>query len=237
MTTSGTTDFNPLFTDAIEESFERAGVENRSGYDMKSARRSINLLFADWANRGINLWTMDAGRELLLTYGVGEYIIDADNSLVDVIEQVVQLPPGSGQGLQRYNLTRVSISTQATRTNPDLTGRPTEVWYNRTTTGIVAHIWPIPGTGGPYTLVYTVLRRMDDAGAYTNTADMPFRFLPAFISGLAFMVAAKKQPDNINLLSRLKQEYAEDWERASTEDREKATLSIVPRSSSYRVRQ
>lgn len=240
MTVSALTDFNPVFTDAIEEAFERAtGTEGgmpRTGYDMRSARRSINLLFADWANRGLNLWTYEERTELL-EYGVGEYVLDADSALVDVLDQVVQLPPGQGgPGPQRLNMTLVSVSTQATRTNPGITGRPIEVFYQRTTTGITAHIWPLPGTGGPYTLVYWCLRRIYDAGSYTNTADMPFRFLPAFVAGLAFYIAQKRQPDNIQLINRLEMDYEKTWLRASEEDREKAPLMVVPRGNSYRVR-
>lgn len=227
--------------DAIEESFERASAGGtasgapRSGYEMRSARRSINLLFADWANRGLNLWTY-AEYTQLLTYGVGEYVLDSDSSLVDVLDQVVQLPPGSGgPGAQRLNMTRVSVSTQATRTNPDVQGRPTEVFYQRTTNGITAHIWPLPGTGGPYTLIFWALRRIDDAGAYTNTADIPFRFLPAFISGLAFYLSQKIDPNNATLISRLEADYEKTWQRAADEDREKAALMIQPRGDSYRV--
>lgn len=248
MTTSGTTAFGPNFLDAIEEAFERAtGMDSgspRGGYEMRSARRSINLLFADWANRGLNLWTYEE-RTQLLTYGVGEYVLDSDSSLVDVIEQVVQLPPGSsGSGAQRLNMTRVSVSTQATRTNPDITGRPTEVFYQRMTDGITAHIWPLPGTGGPYTLVFWALRRIDDAGAYTNTADMPFRFLPAFIAGLAYYIAQKKLVGadqsgytsfSEQRIARLEQDYEATFLRAADEDREKAALMIQPRASSYRV--
>lgn len=241
MVVSGTTAFAPNFLDAIEESFERASAGGtssgspRSGYEMRSARRSINLLFADWANRGLNLWTYEE-RTQLLTYGVGEYILDSDSSLVDVLDQVVQLPPGSGgPGAQRLNMTRVSVSTQATRTNPDITGRPTEVFYQRMTDGITAHIWPLPGTGGPYTLVFWALRRIDDAGAFTNTADIPFRFLPAFIAGLAFYLSQKIDPNNAALITRLEADYEKTWLRAAEEDREKASLSIVPRGDSYRV--
>lgn len=207
----------------------------RSGYEMRSARRSINLLFADWANRGVNLWTISE-RTQLLTYNVGAYDLNpTTNDIVDVIEQVCQIPPGTGPGPIRLNMSRVSISTQATRTNPSVQGRPTEVWYDRGVNGVTAHVWPLPGTGGPYTLVYTVLRRMDDAGAYTNTADMPFRFLPAFIAGLAFYIAQKKQPDNVQLLTRLENDYEKVWLRAAEEDRDKSPLFIVPRSDAYRV--
>lgn len=236
MTTSGTTVFNLDMIEAIEEAFERAGLESRSGYEMRTARRSINLMFADWANRGVNLWTIEE-RTQALTYNVATYDLTATsgNDIVDVIEQVLQLPEGSGVNTKRLNMTRVSISTQATRTNPNIQGRPVEVWYDRRVDSVTAHIWPLPDASGSYTLIYTVLKRMDDAGDFTNTADMPFRFLPAFISGLAFMIAEKKQQANPDLISRLAQRYDQDWERAASEDREKATLSIVPRGSSYRV--
>lgn len=218
---------------AIEEAFERCGLESRSGYDMRTARRSINLMMLDWANRGLNMWTYEE-RTQLLTYNVAEYDLGAD--IVDVLEQVVQLPPGqTSPSLNRYNMTRVSISTQATRTNPNITGRPVEVYYNRGTNGTTAHIWPLPGTAGPYTLVYWVLRRIEDAGAFTNTGDFPFRFLPVFVAGLAYHIAQKKRRDDPNLVTTLKGEYEETWAAAASEDRERATLSIVPRSSSYRV--
>lgn len=239
MTTSGVTVFDLAFTDAIEEAFERAGQDGgpRSGYDMRTARRSINLMFADWANRGVNLWTIEE-RTQALTYNVGSYDLTAISGpdIVDVIEQVVQIPTATtGPSVARLNMTRVSISTQATRTNPNIQGRPTEVWYDRRTGGVTAHIWPLPDATGSYVMYYTVLRRMDDAGAYTNTSDMPFRFLPAFISGLAFMIAEKKRQDDPNLIARLQQRYEMDWQRAADEDREKATLNIVPRGDAYRI--
>ena len=204
MTTSGTTTFNPDFVELIEEAGERAGHEIRNGYDMKTARRSINLLFADWANRGVNLWTVEARSKALLE-DTATYTLGTDNDVVDVIEQMVRLV-GSSPTAQ-YNMTRVSISTQATRVNPTITGRPTEVWYDRTNGNPIANIWPLPSADGLYTLEYVVLRRMDDAGAYTNTGDMPFRFLPAFVSGLALMIAEKKSQDKPNLVLYLKQKY------------------------------
>lgn len=231
MTTSGTTTFDVDMVEAIEEAFERCGLESRNGYDMRTARRSINLMFADWANRGFNMWAVEE-RTQLLTYNDGEYTLGTD--IVDLIETMIQIPATSST-TTRYNLTRVSISTHATRTNPDITGRPTEIYINRQQTAPVIHVWPLPGSNGPYTLVYWVLRRFDDAGAYTNTADVPFRFLPAFISGLAYYIAEKKRTDDPNLILRLQQRYEADWLRAAEEDREKATLTIVPRSSSYRV--
>ena len=236
MTTSGTTIFNLDFREAIEEAYERAmGTDTgmpRTGYDMRSARRSINLLFADWANRGLNMFTYEERTQALVD-GVVEY--DLGNDIVDVLDQVVQIPATGTGGPTRYNMTRVSISTQATRTNPLTTGRPVEVYYNRGVDGVTAHIWPVPNSTYVYTLVYWVLRRIQDAGAYTNTGDLPFRFLPAFIAGLAFYIAQKKRSDDPNLIARLEADYEKTWLRAAEEDREKATLKQVPRPSSYRV--
>lgn len=229
MTTSGTTTFNLDFTEAIEESFERAGLESRNGWDLRSARRSINLMFADWANRGLNLWLMDE-RSQALTYNLGQYTIGTD--VIDIVESMIELttPPST-----RYNCSRVSISTFAGRTNPTITGRPTEIYIDRQQPAPIVHLWPLPDATGQYTLVTWVLRRIEDAGAYTNTADLPFRFLPAFIAGLAYMIAEKKRQDDPNLIERLKASYIETWMLAAEEDREKAVLEIKPRGSSYRI--
>lgn len=237
MTSSGTFDFSLNMTEAIEEAYDRAmGSDNggpRSGYDMRTARRSINLMLLDWSNRGLNMFTY-LERVQVLTYNTGEYFLGAD--IVDVIEQVVQLPPGStGSQVSRVNMSRVSVSTQATRTNPTVTGRPTEVYYHRGVDGITANIWPLPDGSGPYTLIYHVLRRIEDAGAYSNTPDLPFRFLPVFIAGLAYYIAAKKRQDNPQLVLWLESKYEEAWTRAADEDRDRSVLSIVPRPSSYRV--
>lgn len=235
MTTSGTTFFNLQFTEAIEEAGERAGFEVRDGYSMRTARRSINLMLSDWSNRGMNAWEISE-RSIPLIYATASYsLTPTNNDVIDVIEQTVSVPNTSGTNLARLNLTRVSISTQATRVNPNIQGRPTEVWYDRSTSGVTAHIWPLPDATGSYVMYYTVLRRLDDAGAYTNTADIPFRFLPPFISGLAYYLAEKKRQDDPNLIQRLQQRYESDWQLAADNDRERATLSLVPRGDSYRI--
>lgn len=230
MTTSGTTTFDLNFAEAIEEAGERAGIEVREGYLMRSARRSINLMFADWANRGINLWTVEE-RSQVLTYNLGSYTLGTD--IVDLIEHMIQIPNVSQT--TRYNLTRVSVSTQAGRVNPTIQGRPTEIYIDRQATAPIVHLWPLPGQQGPFTLVYWVLRRMDDAGAYSNTGDMPFRFLPPFISGLAYYLAEKRQQANPDMIARLQARYETDWQRAADEDREKAPLMQVPRGDAYRI--
>lgn len=232
MTTSGTTDFTLDWRLAVEEAWERCGLEARGGYDLTTSRRSINLMMLDWSNRGLNMF-LYTERTQLLTYGVSEYNLGAD--VIDALEQVVQIPATGTGGPTRYAITRVSISTQATRTNPLTQGRPTEIYYNRGVDGVTAHIWPLPDGTYPYTLVYWVLRRIQDAGSYQNTGDFPFRFLPAFIAGLAFYIAQKKRTDDPALIDRLEADYEKTWERAASEDREKAGLKLVPRSSSYRV--
>jgi len=229
MTTSGATSFNLDFIEAVEEAYERVGLEVRSGWDAKTARRSINLMLLEWANRGINMWTMEE-RVVTLTQGVGEYQLDAD--IVDIIEQVVQLP--NQTQTTRYTVSRVSVSTYATRTNPTIQSRPTQIYIERLNAGPKVHLWPLPNIAG-YTLHYWILKRIEDAGAYTNTGDFPFRFLPVFVSGLAYHIAEKKASGNPDLIMRLKARYEEDWQNASEEDREKATLSIVPRGASYRI--
>ena len=186
-------------------------------------------MLLEWANRGINMWTMEE-RVVTLTQGVGEYQLDAD--IVDIIEQVVQLP--NQTQTTRYTVSRVSISTYATRTNPTIQSRPTQIYIERLNAGPKVHLWPLPNIAG-YTLHYWILKRIEDAGAYTNTGDFPFRFLPVFVSGLAYHIAEKKASGNPDLIMRLKARYEEDWQNASEEDREKATLSIVPRGASYRI--
>jgi len=230
MATSLSSSFNLDFVEAIEEAHERCGLELRGGFEMRSARRSINIMFADWANRGLNMWTIEE-RSLVLTEGTSEYTLGED--IVDLIEYMVQIPNTSQE--TRYNLSRVSVSTYAGRTNPTIIGRPTEIYVNRTQPAPIVHLWPVPGPGGPYTLKYWVLRRIQDAGAYTNTADLPFRFLPAFIAGLAYYIAEKKRTDDPGLIARLEQSYAKAWTLAADEDRDRSTLTLVPRGSAYRV--
>lgn len=235
MTTSGTTTFNLDIVELIEEAYELCGMESRSGYDMRTARRSLNLLMVDWANRGINLWTVE-GRSQLLTSGTGTYTLGAD--IVDLIEHMISIPNSSTE--TRYNLTRVSVSTFATRTNPAVSSRPTQIYVNRLQPAPIVSLWPIPDDA--YTMYYWVLRRIQDAGAYTNNLDVPFRFLPALVSGLAYQLGRKvlsSSPGdtryNVMFLEqrimRLEKDYETALNNAMDEDRERASLHIVPRMS------
>ena len=223
MTTSGTATFNLDLTELVEEAFERAGAEMRTGYDLRTARRSLNLLFADWANRGVNMWTFEQGT-IPLVQGTASYDLPSDT--VDLIEHVVRT--GSGTNQYDISITRISVSTYASIPTKTAQGRPIQVLVNRTNTPSVT-VWPTPDQSSYYTLVYWRLRRIQDAGTGANTMDMPFRFIPAMVAGLAYYVAMKV-PGGLDRLQVLKQQYDEAWDLASSEDRDKAAVRFVPRS-------
>jgi hypothetical protein len=242
MTTVGTTTFNLDLANLVEEAFERAGTELRSGYDMRTARRSLNLLTIEWANRGINLWTIEQG-SIPLTQGTIVYALPVDT--IDLLDHVVRT--GADVNQTDINITRISVSTYATIPNKNAQGRPIQVWINRQSgatyplggqpagtnpsTGVLPpniNVWPAPDQNNFYTFVYWRLRRIQDAGNGTNTEDIPFRFLPCMVAGLAYYIAMKK-PDLAQRLPMLKQEYEEQWQLAADQDREKAAIRLAPR--------
>ena len=212
---------------------------------MRTARRSLNLLFADWANRGINMWTIEQG-QIPLVQGTNTYDLPVDT--VDLIEHVIRTNPGVQNTQADLTISRISVDTYATIPNKLQQARPIQVWINRqsgatyagdsTTTppvGIDAPkivVWPTPDQGtvsAPYyTFVYWRLRRIHDAGNGVNTMDIPFRFLPCLIAGLSYYLALKI-PGADARLPILKQQYDEAWDLASSEDREKAPIRFVPR--------
>ena len=222
MATSGTATFNLDLNNLVEEAFERCGQELRTGYDLRTARRSLNLLTAEWANRGINLWTIDEGT-VSLTSGTSNYNLPADT--IDLIEQVVRT--GTGQNQQDINITRISASTWGTIPNKNATGRPIQVWINRQVSQPQINVWPAPDNNS-YTFVYWRLKRIEDAGNGVTTQDIPFRFLPCLVAGLAFYLSMKLPGAEVRT-QMLKNEYEEQWLLASTEDREKADLRLAPR--------
>lgn len=224
MSTSGTTDFNLDIVEAIEDAWERCGGELRSGYDMKTSRRSINLMFAEWANRGVNLWTIDSGT-INLVPGVDTYDLPVDT--VDLIEHLVRTGAGNGATQADLTISRISVSTYATIPNKLVRARPIQIWVQRLEQPKVT-VWPVPDASQPYQLIYWRLRRIQDAGSGANTADIPFRFLPAFVAGLAYYLALKV-PGAMDRLDVLKAQYDEAWGNAIDEDREKASIRFVPR--------
>jgi hypothetical protein len=213
------------FTEIAEEAWERAGREMRSGYDLRTARRSMNLMTIEWQNRGLNMWTFEQGT-IALVPGTATYNLPADT--VDLMEHVIRTGAGSASTQADLTITRISVSTYATIPNKLQQARPIQVWIQRLQDIPTITVWPVPDNSQTYTFVYWRLRRIDDAGTGVNTMDVPFRFLPCMVAGLAYYLALKV-PGGAERLPVLKQQYDEAWELASTEDREKASVRFVPR--------
>jgi hypothetical protein len=221
MAVSGSTDFELDVSDYIEEAFERCGLEVRTGYDLKTAKRSLNLLFADWANRGLNQWTIEQ-RTLTLTQGTGFYNLGTD--VIDVLSAVLRR---SGTDLTMDRISRdqyISIPTKTTQS------RPTQFFIDRQITPQIK-IWPLPENSID-TIIYDVLTRIDDADDYTNTVSLPFRFYPCLAAGLAYYLAIKKAPDRIQMLKAI---YDEEFMRAQEEDRDRASFNVTPNLQFYRI--
>jgi hypothetical protein len=225
MATSGTTAFNMDFTEIAEEAWERAGREMRSGYDLRTARRSMNLMTIEWQNRGINLWTIDEGT-ISLTTGTSEYDLPADT--IDLLEQVIRTGAGNQSTQSDLTISRISVSTYASIPNKLSRGRPIQVWIERLRDNPKINVWPVPDSND-YTFRYWRLRRIQDAGAGAETADMNFRFFPCLVAGLAYHIAMKV-PELAERIPMLKQVYDEQFALAAAEDREKTPARFVPRA-------
>jgi len=217
MATSGTTSFNLSIDDLVEEAFERCGIRATSGYQLSSARRSLNLLFLDWANRGLNLWTIEQAT-FPLTAGVNE--ISLDESVVNVLEAVIRQ---NNQGINT-DVYIERISREDWLNVPDKTtrARPAQFYVQRTN---VPKVYFYPAADQNYTFVYYRIRRIQDAGNYTNTADVNFRFLPCLASGLAYYLSLKFAADRAAALKAI---YEEDFQRAALEDRDTASVQFIP---------
>jgi len=310
MTTTGTNTFNLDMNDLVEEAFERCGLELRSGYDFRTARRSLNLLTIEWANRGINLWTVEQG-QILMNTGQAIYPIPVDT--IDLLDTVVRTNNGQGNNQIDINISRISESTYITIPNKNATGRPIQVWVNRQSGNVATipqttlaagypisgedttitltnvsglptqgfvnigaetigyqnivgnqilnawrgqngttatshaalaevfvnnlpciNVWPTPNPpGNQYTFVYYRMRRMQDAGSGVRTEDIPFRFIPCMAAGLAYYLSSKLPEVDMARIGMLKTDYEQQWDLASSEDREKAPIRFVPRNSFY----
>jgi hypothetical protein len=217
MATSGTTDFNLSIDDLVEEAFERCGMRPTSGYQLNSARRSLNLLFLDWANRGLNLWTIEQAT-YTLTQGVNEITLPSDT--VNVLEAIIRQ---NSQGINS-DVYIERISREDYLNVPDKTSeaRPAQFYVQRANP---TKVFFYPAADQTYTFVYYKIRRIQDAGVYTNEADINFRFLPCLASGLAYQLSLKFAPDRTAALKAI---YEEDFNRAAMEDRDTASVQFVP---------
>ena len=237
MTTSGTTSFNLDLTELVEEAFERCGQELRTGYDLRTARRSLNLLTIEWANRGINLWTIEQGT-IPMVQGTNTYDLPTDT--IDLLEHQIRTNAGQTNNQTDITISRISVSTYSTIPNKLAQGRPIQVWINRQSgatypTGSNPDrnpqitVWPTPDQSNYYTFVYWRMRRIQDAGTGVNTQDIPFRWLPCMVAGLAYYLSLKLPNMDPNRVMGLKADYEQQFQFASEEDREKAPVRFIPR--------
>jgi hypothetical protein len=219
MTVSNSKDFELDVSEYIEEAFERCGLDARTGYDLKTAKRSMNLLFADWANRGLNQWTI-AQRNFTVTQSDGEYDLNAD--VIDILSLVVRRDGTD------YSLERISRDAYLNIPSKTTTGRPTQFFLDRQITPNLK-LWPLPDNSTD-AVYYDALTRLDDADTYINTIGVPFRFYPALAAGLSYYIAIKKAPDRIQLLKGI---YDEEMNRAMEEDRDRASFNVAPALRGY----
>jgi hypothetical protein len=222
MATSGTKTFQLTIADTIEEAYELAGLELRTGYDAETARRSLNIMFADWANRGVNLWTIEQVTTNL-TSGTSSYTLNSYD--IDIISAVIRQIDGSTT--TDLQLTRIGRSEYLNIPDKASTGRPTQYFLDRQTTPVVK-VWPTPDSTATYRLVANTIQRIDDVTASAQDPEIPSRFMPCMASGLAYYIALKKNPERVGLL---KQQYEQDFQLAAEEDRGRASLHLVPHRS------
>tara|TARA_Y100000361_G_scaffold15238_1_gene12028 strand:+ start:269 stop:937 length:669 start_codon:yes stop_codon:yes gene_type:complete len=221
MTTSSSTDFNLDVAEYIEEAFERCGLEAKTGYDLQTARRSLNIMLAEWANRGLNQWTIEQ-RTQALTANDSEYSLGTD--IIDILSVVVRR---SGTD---FSMTRISRDTFINLPNKTSTSRPTQYFLDRQITPNLK-LYPTPENSTDV-IVYDALTRMQDADTQVNTLEIPFRFIPCLTAGLAYYIAMKRAPDRIQLLKTV---YEEEFERAMAEDRDRSAFNVSPKLDYYKV--
>ena len=222
MATSGTKTFQLTIADTIEEAYELAGLELRTGYDAEAARRSLNIMFADWANRGVNLWTIEQVTTSL-TAGTSSYTLNSYD--IDIVSAVIrQVDNSTTTDLQ---LTRIGRTEYLNIPDKSSTGRPTQFFLDRQTTPVVK-LWPTPDSAATYSLIANTIQRIDDVTASAQDPEVPSRFIPCMASGLAYYIALKKNPERVGLL---KQQYEQDFKLAADEDRNRASLHLVPNRS------
>ena len=221
MSTSGTRSFNVDVSEIIEEAFERCGLEVRTGYDATTARRSLNIMVAEWANRGLNLWTVTEGT-MTLTQGVADYTLSAD--VIDLLDVVLR------RNGTDYELGRISRGEYLTLPNKTTQGRPSQFFFDRTITPTIK-LWANPENSTDE-LVYYYSRRIEDAGAFVNNMQVPFRFYPCMVAGLAYYMAMKRAPERVAMLKAV---YEEEFTRAAEEDEDRVPLKLQPSARYMRV--
>ena len=223
MATSNSTNFEPNVTEFVEEAFERCGLELRTGYDLKTARRSINLMLAEWANRGLNQWTIEQDTQTV-TEGTSTYTLNAN--IIDILDVVVRRTVNQTQ--TDISMDRIGRSEYLNIPNKNTKARPTQFFLDKLNTPVLK-IWPSPENSTDV-LVFNKIVRMDDADTALNTMDMPFRFYPCFVAGLAYYLSMKRAPEKTMTLKGV---YEEEFRRAADQDEDRASLRVVPYHQGY----
>jgi hypothetical protein len=224
MATSGTTSFDLSIDEIVEEAYERIGMRINSGYDIKSARRSLNILFSEWGNRGVHLWKVELD-QVALVQGQANYTVNTDVS--DVLEAYISSTSGTpGTTTNDLSLSKIDRSTYAALPNKGTQGQPSQYYVDRQTTPVI-YLYQTPDLSTYTYLKYYVIKRIEDSGAYTNTADVAYRFIPCMCAGLAYYLAIKRSPQRAELL---KLAYEDEMKRALDEDGSRTSLYISPQS-------
>ena len=219
MALSGSTNFEPNVTEFIEEAYERCGLELRTGYDLKTAIRSVNLMLAEWANRGLNQWTIEQATQTV-TEGTTDYSLNAN--IIDILDVVLRRTINQTQ--TDISMNRVSRAEYINIPNKTTKARPSQFFLDKLSTPTLK-IWPAPENSTDI-LVFNKIVRMDDADKAINTMDMPFRFYPCFVAGLAYYLSLKIAPERT---AQLKSIYEEEFRRAADQDEDRASFKIRPR--------
>jgi|TARA_B100000035_G_scaffold312932_1_gene325487 hypothetical protein len=225
MATSGTKTFSLSIADAIEEAYELAGLEVKTGYDAETARRSLNIMFADWSNRGVNLWTIEQV-SLDLVSGTSSYTLNSYD--LDIVSAVIRQVASNGTQTD-LQITNIGRTEYLNIPNKASTGRPTQYFIDRQTTPVLK-VWPTPDSAATYKFVSYRIQRIDDVSASAQDPEVPSRFMPCMASGLAYYIALKKNPEKATLL---KAQYEQDFKLASEEDRNRASVMLTPTRSNY----
>ena len=228
MATSNSKNFEPDVAEYIEEAFERCGLELRTGYDLKSANRSLNLMLAEWANRGLNQWTITQ-KTVTMVKDTTEYNIDSTNGTapIDVLDVFIRETVSSET--TDLPMTRLSRAEYSHIVNKSSTGKPNQYFINKQITPTIS-VWPAPDKSSTYTVVMNVLTRMDDSDSATNTMEVPFRFYPCLTAGLAYYISMKRAPERTAMLKSM---YEEEFTRALSQDEDRASFRISPDIRSY----
>ena len=223
MASSGTSTFNLNIDEVIDEAYERCGLTTNSGYDLKRARRNLNILLSEWSNRGLNLWKVE-NKEQALTAGTISYATPSNCN--DVLEAYVSTGAGNSTTITDVSLTKIDRSAYAALPNKGSTGQPSQYYVDRQINPQI-YLYQAPDAVTYTYLKYYYIARIEDAGAYTNTQDAPYRFLPCMVAGLSYYLSFFKAADRTQML---KLAYEDEMKRALDEDGSRTSLYITPQT-------